>query len=111
MYKIIMMDGSEMAVVDKINWIKIGASGSYAPAKNRGEAVGVAYNSVAYNLLGFDKIKDAETVMVTEIDSGEYIKEIAINTANIDYISMMTDIELPEIEPTTIDSESEVVEE
>ena len=49
--------------------------------------------------------------MVTDIDSGEYIKEIAINTANIDYISMMADIELPEIEPTTIESESEVVEE
>ena len=42
------MDGSEMAVVDKINWIKIGASGSYAPAKNRGEAVGVAYNLYGY---------------------------------------------------------------
>ena len=49
--------------------------------------------------------------MVTDIDSGEYIKEIAINTANIDYISMMADIKLPEIEPTTIESESEVVEE
>lgn len=99
MYKIIMMDGTEMAVVDRVTWIKIGRSGSYAIAKNRGEAIGIAYKSVPYNLLGFDRIEGAETVMVSEIDAGEYVKEIARNAANIDYISMMTDVELPEIEP------------
>ena len=99
MYRIIMMDGTEMAVVDKVEWIKIGQSGSYTPAKGRGDAIGIAYKSVAYNLHGFDLIPEAETVMVVEIDAGEYVKEISKNTANIDYISMMADIDLPEDEP------------
>lgn len=97
MYRIIMMDGTEMAVVDNITWIKIGSSGSYTPAK-RGEAIGIAYKSVPYNLNGYDLIEGAETVMVADIDAGEYVKAISMNTANIDYISMMADIELPEQE-------------
>ena len=110
MYRIIMMNGTEMAVVDRVTWIKISRSGSYAIAKNRGEAIGISYKSVPYNLLGFDRIEGAQTVMVSEIDAGEYIKEIARNAANIDYISMMTDVELPE-EDTGNPDEEEVVEE
>lgn len=74
MYRIIKMDGSELAVVAKAMWVKVGPSGSLAPARSRGDAVGIAYQSVAYNLLGFDKIPGAETVMVAEVDDGEYIR-------------------------------------
>lgn len=73
MYRIINMDGSDKAIVETVNWIKIGPSGSFAPAKNRGEAVGIAYESVAYNLLGFDRIPGADTVMVAELDAGKLI--------------------------------------
>jgi len=76
LYRIIKMDGSELAVVAKAMWVKIGPSGSLAPAKNRGDAVGIAYQSTAYNLLGFDRIPDAETVMVAEVDDGEYIQDV-----------------------------------
>lgn len=84
MYRIIKMDGTELAVVAEALWIKIGPSGSLAPAKNRGEAVGIAYQSVPYNLLGFDRIPEAETVMVAEVDAGEYIASLVREIATVE---------------------------
>ncbi len=93
MYRIIKMDGSELAVVAKAMWVKIGPSGSLAPAKNRGDAVGIAYQSVAYNLLGFDRIPDAETVMVADLDAGKLISPDLLDLS-VDHEYRLTMLEL-----------------
>lgn len=91
MYRIIRMDGSELAIVDQIMWIKIGASGSLAPAKNRGEAIGVAYRSVPYNLWNYDGIEGAESVMVAEFDGGEYLDSFVKDLAAVENAMCETD--------------------
>lgn len=46
-----------------------GNSGCFVPADQK-HAIGVAVNSVPYNLVGHDEIEGAETVVVSEIDGG-----------------------------------------
>ena len=74
MYRIIKIDGTELGITDSVNYIKIGASGSFTAATEI-DAIGVAFQSVAYNLVGHEEIADAETVVISKIDSGEEIKE------------------------------------
>jgi len=81
MYRIIKIDGTELGITDSVNYIKIGSSGSFTPAA-KNEAIGVAFNSVAYNLVGHTEIADAETVVVSSIDGGAEVGNLA-NTINI----------------------------
>lgn len=81
MYRIIKIDGTELGITDSVNYIKIGASGDFAFAPER-EAIGVAFNSVAYNLVGHSEIEGADTVVVSAIDGGAEVNSIA-NTINI----------------------------
>lgn len=70
MYRIIKVsDGTEIGVTDTIEFIRYGNSGCFAPADQK-HAIGVAVNSVPYNLVGHDEIEGAETVVVSEIDGG-----------------------------------------
>lgn len=81
MYRIIKTDGTELGITDSVNYIKIGASGSFTTAEKE-DAIGVAYESVAYNLAGHAEISDADTVVVSAIDGGAEVYNIA-NTINI----------------------------
>lgn len=81
MYRIIKIDGTELGITDSVNYIKIGASGNFAFAPEK-DAVGVAFNSVAYNLVGHSEIEGADTVVVSAIDGGAEVNSIA-NTINI----------------------------
>lgn len=81
MYRIIKIDGTELGITDSVNYIKIGASGDFAFAPEEA-AIGVAFNSVAYNLVGHTEIADAETVVVSPIDGGAEMHSIA-STINI----------------------------
>lgn len=69
MYRIIKTDGTELGIVETPTYIKVTASGCFAPT-DKDSAVGVAYQSTAYNLFGSDAIADAETVIVSEVDGG-----------------------------------------
>lgn len=70
MYRIIKVsDGTEIGVTDTIEFIRYGNSGCCVPADQK-HAIGVAVNSVPYNLVGHDEIEGAETVVVSEIDGG-----------------------------------------
>lgn len=73
MYRIIKIDGAELGVTDSVNYIKISDNGCFtnATAEN---AIGVAFDSVAYNLVGRSEIEDADTVVVSKIDGGYEIK-------------------------------------
>lgn len=69
MYRITKTDGMVLGYVESVNYIKIGESGDFAPASYH-EAIGVAFDSVPYNLAGHKEIEDAETVTISEMNSG-----------------------------------------
>lgn len=73
MYRIISVnDGTEIGIVDTVCYIKVGASGSYAPTTKE-DATGVALNSTPYNLMGREDIGGVDTVIVSEFDGGACI--------------------------------------
>lgn len=74
MYRIIKTDGTELGITDFVRYIKISASGCYASATEQ-NAIGVAFNDVAYNLFGHNEIDGAETVIVSKFDGGALIAE------------------------------------
>ena len=55
MYRVIKTDGTELGITDSVNYIKIGASGNFASA-TEADAVGIAFNSEPYNLVGHNDI-------------------------------------------------------
>lgn len=74
MYRIIKVsDGTEIGVTDTIEFIRYGNSGCFVPADQK-HAIGVAVNSIPYNLVGHNEIEGAETVVVSKIDGGYEIK-------------------------------------
>ena len=93
MYKISSISGELIGYAEKIKYIKINKRGVYVET-TPGQATGIAYNSTPYNLMGYKDFIDAETVVVSQIEIDSFLREISQNTANIDYISMMTGIEL-----------------
>lgn len=66
--------GTNLGAVDNVFYIKIGESGDFTPTTER-EAIGVALNSVAYNLAGHNEINGADTVVVSEFDGGALVAE------------------------------------
>lgn len=81
MYRIIKIDGTELGITDSVNYIKIGSSGCFTTATEK-DAIGVAFNSVPYNLVGHNMIAEADTVIVSAIDGGAEVYGIS-NTINI----------------------------
>lgn len=73
MYRIIKIDGTELGITDSVNYIKIGESGSFTIATEE-DAIGVAFDSVAYNLAEHNEIEGAETVVVSKVNGGHEIK-------------------------------------
>lgn len=75
MYRIISAtSGADLGTVDKVVYINIGESGDFYPTQEA-DAVGVALNGKAYNLLGHKDIKEADTVVVSEFDSGALVAD------------------------------------
>lgn len=72
MYQIITLDGTELGMTDSVLYIKIGSSGSFTPC-SIDEAIGVAFNSEPYNLIGHNEIEGANTVIVTKCDGGSLV--------------------------------------
>lgn len=107
MYRITRLDGTELGVVDSVHYIKIAENGCFIPT-DASTAIGLAFDSVPYNLTGHNEI-DGETVSVSYVDGSAYVKMTAQNTANLDYLSMMTGIDFPDeegdVEPTNTNNE------
>ena len=74
MYRIIKIDGTELGITDSVNYIRYGDGGCFTTA-TRKDAIGVAFKSVAYNLVGHEDIEGADTVVVSEIDGGQELKK------------------------------------
>lgn len=79
MYRIIKIDGTELGITDSVNYIMIGDSGCFTPATPK-TAIGVAFNSTPYNLVGHNEIEGAETVVVSHTDAGRIIGGLASYT-------------------------------
>ena len=74
MFRIIKIDGTELGITDSVNYIKIGESGDYATASEQ-DAIGIAFNSEPYNLLGHEDIEGADTVIVSNVNGGNMVYE------------------------------------
>jgi len=66
-------DGKELGITDAPIYIKKGNHCLTDATEN--DAIGVAYQSTPYNLLGHDEIEGAETVILSPIDVGSYIAQ------------------------------------
>ncbi len=69
MYRIIKVDGTELGITDSVIYIRIGSSGNFTPCSAE-DAIGVAFGSVPYNLVGHSEIEGAEAVVVSRVDGG-----------------------------------------
>lgn len=76
MFRITKTDGTELGITDSVLYIKIGASGCFTPTTKE-NAIGVAFKSVAYNLIGHSEIENADTVEVSSVDIGERIHDVS----------------------------------
>lgn len=74
MYRITNTSGELLGIVDTVHYIKIGASGDFAPT-NKENAIGVALKGAAYNLIGHNEIANTDTVLVSAVDGGEYVTQ------------------------------------
>lgn len=72
MYRIIKLDGTELGMTDSVLYIKVTESGSFTPC-SIDEAIGVAFDSVPYNLVGREDIEGADTVVVSKCDGGAMV--------------------------------------
>lgn len=79
MFRIIKIDGTELGITDAVNYIKIGVNGCFVSATIE-DAIGIAFNGVVYNLAGYVEIDDADTVVVSRVDTGTVIGELASYT-------------------------------
>lgn len=105
MFRIIKIDGTELGITDSVNYIKIGSSGSFASATEK-DAVGVAFDSVAYNLVGHHKIEGAETVVVSSVDGGVYMTPMS---KTVEAEQMITDLDIANIEAQQAITELELM--
>lgn len=71
MYQITTVAGRFVGYADVLHYIRKSDSGVYTPT-TQPKAQGIAYNSVAYNLMGHDEI-DGETVIIGDADFGGFV--------------------------------------
>lgn len=76
MYKLIKVDGTELGVTETVLYIKKNAHHDCYVPTDKASAVGVAFDGVPYNLLGYEEIPDADTVLVCETDSNAVFVQI-----------------------------------
>lgn len=79
MFRIITTEGTELGIVESVNYIKRSPSSGCFISATRDEAIGVAYKSTPYNLYGHTDIDNAKTVFVREIDAGDTITKLTIS--------------------------------
>lgn len=83
MFRIIKTNGEELGMTEKVNYIKIAPNGCFISASKK-DAVGVVFNSTAYGLLGHNEIKDADIVLVKEVDGGIVSSTLEAGIADLD---------------------------
>ena len=82
MYRIIKTDGTEVGCTDSVLYIKVAKNGCYIQCEQP-EAVGVAYQSTAYNLSGHSEIAGADQVIMVKQDGGRRIQDLESVNADL----------------------------
>ena len=77
MFRIITLDGKPIGVTEKVRYIKIHPHNGCFIEATKDDAIGIAYKSNPYNLIGHDKINDRPTVFVKEFDGAEEIDSLS----------------------------------
>ncbi len=90
MYRITRDGGACIGMTEAPNYIKQAQNGSYVLCPEP-EASGIAFNGVAYHIMGRTALKGAETVMLEEVDAGPDI--LAANRTLADTDGMVVDLE------------------
>lgn len=89
------INGITLALVENPNWVRVQKNGYYGLCEYQ-KASGVAINGTVYNLPGHD-IGGVSTVDFDFVENGTYLLR---QEANIDYLSMMTGVDLPSEDET-----------
>lgn len=96
MYKLINNStGLEIGVTESLHYIrKNPSSGAYIQC-SANEAEGIAFNG-RWNIFPFEKMDDADgQAVISQIDITEYIKQMNKTKADLDYVAMMCDVDIP----------------
>lgn len=95
MYRIIRIDGVELGLTDEVHYIKYGNYGTFVSA-DRANAIGIAYKNVPYNLLGFNEIDGAETVLVSNVSTADELMGQKNDLENQKTVASITFVSLAE---------------
>ena len=95
-YKIVNADTNELiGITDNPRYIYLKGTGSLVPAERKQDATGVAYKSTPYNLVGTIGVGAETTVVVFELDNGDF---------QIDNIDLFTTIQDAMCDTDTLNS-------
>lgn len=106
MYRINTLDGIEVGITETLRYIKVHENGSFVQATDD-EAVGIAFKSTPYNLIGHDEIEGADTVIISEFDGG--IELESLSQKHIGAEQMITDLDIANIEAQQAITELELM--
>lgn len=98
MYSIVG-NNREVGIVETPTYILLQPNGFYALCKE-GQAQGIVFDGAPYQLIGRPVMKDGlEEVCIVEVNAGARIianqSDCKANAANIDYMAMMTGVDIP----------------
>jgi len=95
MYQIVK-DETVIATATNLKWIQ--KQGDYFIPCSESKAQGVVVDGIPYHITGRNGMEGVESVLITEIDEIRYNAELELkhlqSRADIDYISIMTEVEL-----------------
>lgn len=101
MYRIITTEGTELGLADSVLFIKKSTDGTLIEV-SREDAIGLAYKGTAYNLPGHTEIEEAKTAVAVQVSAAQIMQEQTVLTeklqANMDYLAMMSDVDIDETE-------------
>lgn len=91
MYRIIKADGTELGITDDVMYIRVKEdTGNFIPCLEE-EAMGVAFEGVAYGLVDRTGIEGVEPVVVSKIDGGNSI--FALQQGVLDNTEMLLNMQ------------------
>lgn len=97
MYRVIK-DGVTLGMTESPTYITKAGNGCFILCPEA-EARGIAFEGTPYHVLGKEPLEGAEDVLLESVDGGAGIMAATQtgdkNTSNIDYLSMMTGVDLP----------------
>jgi hypothetical protein len=73
MFRIITTNGVELGLTEEVIYIRVNERNGCFNRCDKKDAIGVAFKSNPYNLLGHNELPELETVIVSEVDGGDEV--------------------------------------